>query len=353
MIDSRVFAYVSDADSREISVLRLDPGTGELAPVENVSVAAPGSMPPVASLPLAISPDRRFLYAALRSQPYSVTGFAINSMNGRLTRLASAPLPESMAFLSTDRTGRFLFAASIPESKKKPRSGLLSVSSIGCHGFVQPPHQIMRTEPKMQAILTDPGNRFVFATSCDADVVLRLRFDADAGTLSSDSLSPVRVKPQAGPRHFVFHPNGRHVYLLNEADASVYGFRYEVKSGAWEEHQIVSALAPGRTTQQPHAGNVKLTPDGRFLYASELSSNTLTAFQVDLPTGTLAYAGTFPTLERPRSFDIDPFGCCLLVASQGSGSLESFAMDGESGRLDKSSEYPVGRMPSWIEIIRL
>jgi 6-phosphogluconolactonase len=117
---------------------------------------------------------------------------------------------------------------------------------------------------------------------------------------------------------------------------------------------MVSLLAQGDAAgQQAHAGNLKITPDGRFLYGSELTSSTLTAFTVDLSTGTLAYAGRFPTSGRPRSFDVDPYGRCVLVASQESASLASFAIDGASGRLDKLNEHPIGRIPSWVEILRL
>lgn len=352
MADNGIFVYVSntersDVKSGEILVLQLDPDNGDLMPVQQLPIN--GKV-----MPMAVSPDRRFLYAALRSRPYSVASFAIDALNGRLTHLADAPLPESMCYISTDRTGRFLFGASIPEDwANPPISSLISVSPIGPHGFVQPPHQIVRTEPKAHAILPDPANRHVIVTCCDGGVVLRQIFDAATGMFSPNPLPPVRVKPTAGPRHFVFHPNCRFLYLLNEPDASIYTFEYDANSGALKELQIVSAVAPDFKYEKPHAADLHITPDGRFLYASERISTTLAAFKVDLASGMLTPAGHFPTEKVPRGFNIDPYGRYLLAVGRLSHSMTSYAIDRDTGSLTRLKQYPMGRGPNWVEIIRL
>ena len=346
MADGGIFAYVSNEVSREIFVLRLDPETGDLTLVEKVAVAG-------RVMPMAVSPDRRFLYASLRSEPFSVASFAIDALSGRLTHLANAPLPDSMVYISTDRTGRFLFgASSIPEIR--PPSSLISVSAIGPHGFVQPAHQIVRTESKMHSILPDPSNRYVLATSVDWDVVLRQIFDATTGTFSPNALPPVRVKSRAGPRHFVFHPSNRFVYLLNEHDASVYAFAYDAGPGALREIQNVSALPPDYDREQtPHAADLHLTPDGRFLYASERISHTLAAFKVDLANGLLLPVGNFPTEKRPRGFSIDPYGRYLLAVGEHSHRMTVYSIDRESGHLAELKNYPMGKGPNWVEIVSL
>ena len=82
--------YVSHADSGDIWALRLAPARAELSPLQRVRVG--GQV-----MPLALSPDRRFLYAARRSDPLEVLSFAIDPASGELTRLGAAPLPHSMA----------------------------------------------------------------------------------------------------------------------------------------------------------------------------------------------------------------------------------------------------------------
>jgi len=63
-------------------------------------------------MPMAVSPDKRFLYAAARSKPYTVFVYAIDRETGGLKPLHSAPLAESMPYISLDHSGRFLLAAS-------------------------------------------------------------------------------------------------------------------------------------------------------------------------------------------------------------------------------------------------
>src|SRR5688572_28688939 len=170
---SGLFVYISNAESREIGVYGLDPANGALTQVESVPVS--GNV-----FPLAVSPDRRFLYAALRTEPFTVVSFAIDASTGRLTPLGSAPLPDSMAYISTDRTGRYLLAASYPGNK-------LSVSPIGAHGFVQPPQAVLRTELNAHCIIADGSNRFVLCSTLGSDVVMQFRFDASTGVLTPNT----------------------------------------------------------------------------------------------------------------------------------------------------------------------
>ena len=205
----RTVAYVSSAETKEIIVLTLDPENGDIIPVEKVGV--PGTdRPSPTSMPLAISPDRRFLYAALRSAPFPVSSFEIDPHGGHLTHVATVPLPDNMAYIATDRTGCYLFAASYVGAK-------LTVNSIGPRGDVQAPAiQVVETLPKAHCILSDGSNRFVYATSLAGDIVMQQEFDATTGRLVPLTPAIVQTKRNAGPRHHVLSPSGRFLYLLNE-----------------------------------------------------------------------------------------------------------------------------------------
>jgi 6-phosphogluconolactonase len=341
-----IYAYVSHSGSNEVRVLELNPENGDLATVQEVGVSG-------TAWPMAVTPDRRFLYVALRSRPYKLACFAIDGVTGRLGHLADAPLADSMSYISTDRSGRFLLGTAIPEDKSTPRASLVSVSAIGPHGFVQPPHQIVRTEPKMHCIQADPANRYVLATACDGDVILRMKLDLATGKFSPNPLPPVRVKPKTGPRHFIFHPNNRIIYLIGEADGSIYTFDYDAVEGAWRELAIVSALPRDFSAHEAHAADLHLTPDGRFLYATEMESSTIAAFRVDPVSGLLERMATYETENWPRTFAIDPCGRWLLAAGQKSNSITTYAIDRESGTLTKLKQYAMGKGPNWIEIVRL
>ena len=346
------FVYVSNADSREILVLSLDPATGALGSVQRVALTSPGALNP-----LAVSPDRRFLYGAQRDAPYLVSCFAIDPLSGELTYLSSAPLLQSTPYIVTDRTGRWLFAASYQGS-------LVSVSPIGRQGFLQPPHQVIRTEPNAHSVQIDAANRHVLVPCLGGDVIMRWRFDDITGRLEANSPGAVKVEKGAGPRHFAFHPNNRRVYLLNELNASVYVFDYDAASGTLSELQTTSALPedfsgppfgmPGVSTNGgPKAADIHISPDGRFLYASERTTNTLAAFRIDLESGRLERLAGYPTETTPRGFNIDPTGRYLLAAGQGSNHLSVYSVDQESGSLTALERYPMGEGPNWVEILRL
>src|SRR5476651_2482437 len=117
MTNTSTFVYVSNQASREILVFRLDSATGDLTPVQKVLVNG-------AALPMAVSPDRRYLYVALRTEPYAVASFSIDQLSGKLTHLADTPIPDSLPYISTDRSGRYLLCVSNPASRVKPRNGL-------------------------------------------------------------------------------------------------------------------------------------------------------------------------------------------------------------------------------------
>ncbi len=333
-----LFVYISNAESREIGVYGLDPANGDLTHVQSVPVSG-------AVFPLAASPDRRFLYAALRTEPFTVVSFAIDAATGCLTPLGSAPLPDSMAYISTDRTGRYLLAASYPGSK-------LSVSPIGAHGFVQPPQSVLRTELNSHCVIADGSNRFVFCSTLGSDVVMQFRFDASTGVLTPNTPPVVKVAPGAGPRHLALHTNNRHVYLLNELNASLYAFEMDPASGTLREIQAVSAQ-PQEPLAKPAAADLHITPDGAFLYASVRASNILAAFRVDAESGLLEPAGQYATEEMPRGFNIDPYGRYLICVGQRSHSATVYAIDQQTGALSGLHSYLVGQSPNWVEIVRL
>jgi 6-phosphogluconolactonase len=113
---ARTMAYVSNAESKEIFAFDMDPESGRLSLIERVPV--PGTdLPSPTSLPMAVSPDHRFLYAALRSPPFVASSFGIDPSSGRLSHLAVTPLLCAMAYIVTDRSGRFLVAASYTDAR--------------------------------------------------------------------------------------------------------------------------------------------------------------------------------------------------------------------------------------------
>ena len=344
---AETFAYVGNADSNDISVFKIAE-SGEMTPVQ--TAAFTGVEKPGSSTPLAITPDHRVLIAGVRSQPFVAVSFAIDPKTGQLSHIGNGPLADSMAYIATDRSGKFLFSASYGGNK-------VALNPLLANGVVGEPKQVIPTGLNAHAFLPSPDNRFAFATNLGSDQVLSFAFDASTGELTPSDPPIHKVPEKSGPRHFVFHPNGKFVYLIHELNADVAVFAYEAKSGAWDEIQRTTALPEGFTGKEPDkkpwAADIHITPDGRFLYASERTTNTLIAYKVDATSGKLTTIGSVPTEKQPRGFNIDPSGRFLAAVGELSDGISVYAIDQSSGALAKLKSYATGKKPNWVEFLSL
>lgn len=339
VVDARTVAYISNADSRDIYVLELHGNDGTTTLVEKVPVGG-------IVMPLAISPDHKHLYAAVRSKPCSVSHFDIDPASGKLSLRETVPLVDDMAYLSTDRTGRFLFGASYNGNK-------FSDNALDLKGAVSAkPLQVIATGKKAHCVVTDLSNKFLFVTNLGDDAILQYRFDASSGQATPNAPPAVQTKKGAGPRHLVFHPNGRFVFGTNELDGTVntYALAATGTLTLLASDSLVPADFHGAA---PSAADLHTTPDGKFLYASERTSNTIAAFRVDGDSGKLSLIGNYPAETQPRGFNIDPEGKYLLAAGQKSNALSVYPIDQGNGTLGKPVRVEMGKNPNWVEIIHL
>jgi len=242
------YVYVGNAGNSEITVLALDPKTGDLKEIEKVAI--PGITKAGGSTPIAISPNRKFLYVGLRGEPQVAAAFAIDGKSGKLKHLGNGPLADSMAYIATDRSGKFLLSASYPGHK-------VTVNPIGENGVVQAATQAIPNLPNSHAILTDRSNRHVLAPSLGADAVNQFLFDPATGTLTPNASPNLKTAAKSGPRHLRFSSNEKFVYLLNELDATLYVLPYDAKSGTLKSPaQTVSIMPPG-AQMKPWAADLR------------------------------------------------------------------------------------------------
>jgi 6-phosphogluconolactonase len=339
----RTLVYVSCATDQHITILELDQTTGSLRELARTDV--PGTDASAAgSLPLALSPDRTRLYAGLRAEPWPVASFAIHPTTGELTLLSLATLADSMCYLSTDATGRTLFSASYSGAK-------LATNPITEAGLAGDPAQILATPPKAHSALPSPDNRFLYAASLGGDAILCQAFDAATGRLAPAIHIAARTAPGAGPRHLAFAQGGRILYVLNELDGTLITFARDPATGALIARQTLSLL-PEAVPLPVAAADLHITPNGRFLYASERLTDTLNGFAINPADGTLTPICRVPSETTPRGFAIAPSGRWLLCAGLTSGALASYAIRPD-GTLACLASLPVGRGANWVEIIEL
>jgi 6-phosphogluconolactonase len=332
--------YVSDCDLGRVLVLELDTDSGALAIRQEIKVD--GKI-----MPLAVSPDRRALYGAIRSQPYRFAHFAIDQSDGALRLVDYAEARDSVVYLSIDPSGRWLLSACNPPRGGR-RTGILTVNPIGPGGEVGPVETVLRTPSKLHCVLPDLAGRFAMTAICDSDLVQRYTFDDRTGRISQDGLAPVILLPKAGPRHLRFGPDGRFLYVLNEYDGSIYAYRYGAETGSLSELQIVSAVPPGFEGLNVEAAELQFTPDGQLAFASVRESRTLAAFTVDADAGQLSLTGHYGTADTPRSFAIDPSGRWLVAGGQFDGELAVHRIEEHNGALTRTGGLVVGGSPIWL-----
>ena len=361
---AKTFVYVSNAQDGNIDTYNMDMSTGALTPAGKTEAAK-------LVMPMTLSPNKKYLYAVIRSQPTRVLTYAIDPASGALTQKASAPLPDSMPYVSTDHTGRFLFTASYGGDK-------LAVSPIGENGLVEAEAiQVIPTGRNAHSIMPDRTNNFVYAATLGANQVLQFTFDSKTGKLTANE--PPAVSPEAGhgPRHLAFSPDNKYLYVLNELSGHVTQYTIDPSKGtltlvdsissvpaeaglAWGAPQAPVGAAPAPASvaakdEKPKvwAADIQITPDGKFLYSTERTTNKIALFTVAPGTGKLTYVTNFATEAQPRGIRIDPTGQYLVASGEKSDRVSVYKIDKGTGKLGEPNRYPVGNGANWVEIVDL
>src|SRR5829696_3104202 len=164
------FVYVSNADDGEIGVYTLQ-ADGSLQPGPKVAAAK-------VVMPMAVSPDKRFLIAAVRSKPYEAYTYAIDKNSGALSLVGKGPLAESYPYITIDRSGRYLLGASYGAHQ-------VGVNPIGADGKVGEPLQVIPTARNAHAIRLDNTNKYAFVPHLGTDQIFQFVLDAKSGKLSA------------------------------------------------------------------------------------------------------------------------------------------------------------------------
>lgn len=361
---AKTFVYVSNAQDGNIDTYNMDMSTGALTPVGKTEAAK-------LVMPMTLSPNKKYLYAVIRSQPTRVLTYAIDPATGALAQKASAPLPDSMPYVSTDHTGRFLFTASYGGDK-------LAVSPIGENGLVEAEAiQVIPTGRNAHSIMPDRSNNFVYAATLGANQVLQFTFDSKTGKLTANEPPAVSPEPGHGPRHLAFSPDNKYLYVLNELSGHVTQYTIDPSKGtltlvdsissvpaeaglAWGAPQAPVGAAPAPASvaakdEKPKvwAADIQITPDGKFLYSTERTTNKIALFTVAPGTGKLTYVTNFATEAQPRGIRIDPSGQYLVASGEKSDRVSVYKIDKGTGKLGEPNRYPVGNGANWVEIVDL
>lgn len=298
---------------------------------------------------LAFHPDGRRLYAVNElgetdGRPGgAVSAFEVEPDSGALTPLNRRPSGGAHpCHLVVDGSGRWVLVANYS-------GGNLAVLPVLEDGALGDPWQMVQHRgssvnpqrqkaPHAHSINLDAANRIAVAADLGIDKLMIYRFEPAVGSLAANDPPHTDLAPGSGPRHFAFHPRGRHAFAINELQSTLSSFRYDPRRGALTPIETVTTL-PAEFTGNNSTAEIQVHPSGRFVYGSNRGHDSIAVMRFDRRRERLTWVGATPTGGRtPRNFGIDPTGRWLLAANQGSDSVVVFRIDARTGTLT-----PTGR----------
>ena len=356
-------AGAATGNGQGIHLFDLDPASGALTPRE---VIANPSNPAW----LAFDPSRTHLYSANEIATYqgtgsgSVSAYAIDRASGHLTLLNTVSSEGAgPAHMSIHPSGKHALVANYGGGTTAvlpilPTGGRTAATDVkhnaGTPGPARatsaPPGSFAisgHEQPHAHMILSDPSGRFVLVSDLALDQILIWKFDAEKGTLTPNDPPFVSLPRGDGPRHFVFHPNGRWMYSLQEEASTLVTFDYDAAAGKLTAKQTVSSLPKGFSGTS-FTSEVMISADAKFLYAANRLHDSIAWFSIG-PTGTLTWAGAESTRgDYPRSFNIDPTGTFLYSCNQRSDAITTFRINRDTGKLTFTDQYTAVGAPACI-----
>ena len=323
--------------SRGIYQADFDPLTGKLTKPE---LAAEYRNPGF----LALHPTKPVLLAIGEpAKPFvdgtgSVAAFSI-SMDHHLTLLGEVSSGgKGTCHLAVSPDGRTVAVANYGDGRiatvRLDENGLpvKTVSVISNTG--KGPNVSRQNCPHAHGVYFNKAATRLFVPDLGLDRVLVYQFDA-ATSLLGAALPSLTMAPGAGPRHMAFTVDERVAYVINELNNTLSVAAYD--NGGFEKSASISTLPDGYTGANTTA-EVEVSPDQRFVYASNRGHDSIAVFRRDEKSGSLTFVRRAPCGGKtPRHFKISPCGRWLLCAHMDSNTLSVLPRNPSTGELSAPS----------------
>jgi 6-phosphogluconolactonase len=341
--------------SEGLYVYRFDTKTGEATRVSVAQTVNPSF--------LVVSRDRHFVYAVNElpgdngpaTQRGGISAFAFDAQRGQLTFLNKVSSDgNDPCYLSLSPDNHYLLTANYSVAADPGGSfavfplqadGQVGTSVQTVHHDGSGPVKGRQDNAHVHSTVFSPDGRYLFAQDLGADKLYSYRYvpEDSHGPFTPTDWQYTQQKPGTGPRHLIFGADGKHAYLTSELAGTVTTFDY--REGRLTQVQTLSLTEPGFKGAVGGSA-IHLSPDGRFVYASNRGdANDIVIFAVDPANGHLKKIGHQSSLGKsPREFAIDPTGNWLIVGNQNSDTVYVFKRDQQSGLLDPTPKqhYEIG-----------
>lgn len=301
---------------------------------------------------LALDSSQRHLYVVNELKTYegqasgAVSSFTLSAASGELALLNRRPTG------GTDPCHLCVIPGDSHVAVANYSGGSLSLFPILPDGSLGEPCDFVQhtgssvnparqSEPHVHQVLIDPSNGQLLAPDLGLDQVVQYQPDLLKGNLLPIEQAAIMINPGSGPRHGVFHPSGRRLYLICELDSVIRVFDRDHTTSGWAEIQVISTL-PGGFSGESSCAAIRITPDGQYLIGSNRGHDSLAIYRIHDKDGMLDLVGFQPTGGRiPRDFEIDSSGDYVIVGNQGSDSLVVFQFDRGTGQMAEVSRIEI------------
>jgi 6-phosphogluconolactonase (cycloisomerase 2 family) len=338
-----VIGTYTGGGSKGIYTYRLDQNTGKAIPLSSVSVSNPSYLIP--------SSNGKFIYAVseMPDSTAALTAYALNKSNGHLKRInRQLTHGEDPCYVSTN--GHEVLTANYTGGSMSVfpirEDGGLGPVAIQFYGHLGGPDTTRQNKPHIHCVRFSPDGKYLFATDFSADQILR--FHLPGGKIIPQLLDhPVAVDANSGPRHLIFSRDGKFAYLISELSGNVTVFRYT--DGNLTRLQVVTA----DTHHARGSADIHISPDGKFLYASNrLKNDGIAIFSRNPENGLLTRIGYQRTGIHPRNFNITPNGRFLLVACRDSNEIQIYTRNPHTGLLTDTRQKILLSKPVCVQFVK-
>jgi 6-phosphogluconolactonase len=339
--------------SKGIYVYRFNTTTGKAEWVSNTDSASNPSF-------VAIAPNGKFVYAVNETggkNPGTVSSYAFDRSAGKLSFINQQPTGgDAPCHLAISKDNKWVTAANYS-------GGSLSVFPINKDGSLNSYSQFIQDEGSsvnkgrqekahVHETVFSPAEDYLFTPDLGTDKVVIYKFNSASAKPLSPAATPfVSVTPGNGPRHITFHPNGKFAYVIEELSGTVGAYKYN--NGNLTFVQSI-ATHPADFKGKPGSAEVEISPDGKFLYASNRGEeNNIAIFSLNATTGKLEPKGYQSTMGKaPRHFIMDPGGDYLLAANQDSDNIVIFKRNKQTGMLQETGTQIKVSMPVCLQLLK-
>lgn len=304
--------YTDAAHTNGLHAVELNPETGAM----RIAASYPAKM----AIYQALSPDGRILYSCVSG------GIAAYEVEGaKLTKFGEVGLGGTPCHVSVMPDGRQVNWADY----SKGAAGFVPVTNGAFGRAVRYRHEGKGPNlPRQnaahchQAVPTPDGRGFSVVDLGLDEVVTYPKGDVFA------------TEPKgAGPRHLLFHPNGRLAFVLFELGNRLGTYRWSA-GGGFAALDSVPTLPEGDTGRGYNgdlAAALRLSPDGKRIVISNRGENSLVSYDFDAETGKLTFkARSLLPGSWPRDF-LFVSDSLVLVAMERSDEVHALRYDAETG----------------------